>query len=99
MLLASSKWYVRPVLAISSAEAVRPCRIDPASGRRVFTAADGRQLDSRWVVPHHLWLCQMFDCHINVKICAPIHAVKYVYKYIYKGHDRVQAQLCRRGER
>ncbi|XP_042962393.1 uncharacterized protein LOC122296655 [Carya illinoinensis] len=35
----------------------------------------------------------MFDCHINVEICSTIKAVKYLYKYIYKGHDRVAFNL------
>jgi hypothetical protein len=28
------------------------------------------------------------QCHINVKACGSIKAVKYLFKYIYKGHDR-----------
>ncbi|PIA37121.1 hypothetical protein AQUCO_03100103v1, partial [Aquilegia coerulea] len=31
---------------------------------------------------------KMFDCHINVEICASVRTVKYIHKYIYKGHDR-----------
>ncbi|XP_074297161.1 uncharacterized protein LOC141627852 [Silene latifolia] len=27
--------------------------------------------------------------HLNVEVCATMHAVKYLYKYIYKGHDRI----------
>ncbi|MCO5594641.1 hypothetical protein L7F22_048674 [Adiantum nelumboides] len=30
----------------------------------------------------------MFNAHINVEVSSTIQAVKYVYKYIYKGHDR-----------
>jgi hypothetical protein len=30
----------------------------------------------------------MFNCHINVEIATSIQSVKYLYKYIYKGHDR-----------
>ena len=38
----------------------------------------------------YVWfLLVKFDCHINVEICYSIKAVKYLYKYIYKGHDRV----------
>ena len=53
----------------------------------------GVNLDNRWVVPHNLYLCKKFDCHINVEICSSIHAVKYLFKYIYKGHDRATVAL------
>ncbi|XP_010230087.1 uncharacterized protein LOC104581332 [Brachypodium distachyon] len=29
-----------------------------------------------------------YNCHINVEACSSIKAVKYLFKYIYKGHDR-----------
>ncbi|KAF5480113.1 hypothetical protein F2P56_000882, partial [Juglans regia] len=47
----------------------------------------GHNLDNRWVVPYNPYLLATFDCHINVEICSTITAVKYLYKYIYKGHD------------
>ncbi|XP_041007529.1 uncharacterized protein LOC121252111 [Juglans microcarpa x Juglans regia] len=53
----------------------------------------GKNLDNRWVVPHNLYLLAKFDCHLNVEICSTIKAVKYLYKYIYKGHDRVAFNL------
>jgi hypothetical protein len=28
-----------------------------------------------------------YQCHINVEACSSITAVKYLYKYVYKGHD------------
>ncbi|XP_021756039.1 uncharacterized protein LOC110721203 isoform X1 [Chenopodium quinoa] len=31
----------------------------------------------------------LFDCHLNVEVCSTIKAVKYLYKYVYKGHDRI----------
>ncbi|KAH8942819.1 hypothetical protein BDL97_13G015800 [Sphagnum fallax] len=31
------------------------------------------------------------SCHINVEVCSSITAVKYLYKYVYKGHDRALA--------
>ena len=49
----------------------------------------GKDLDNRWVVPYNAYLLAKFDCHINVEICSTIKAVKYLYKCIYKGHDRV----------
>ena len=29
----------------------------------------------------------MFQCHLNVEACSSIKSVKYIHKYIYKGHD------------
>src|SRR5437764_7768064 len=46
-------------------------------------------LDNRWIVPYNPYLCQKYDCHINVEICSSIRSVKYLYKYVYKGSDRV----------
>jgi len=47
----------------------------------------GQMLDNRWVVPYNPYLSAKFDCHINVEVCSSIKIVKYLYKYIYKGHD------------
>lgn len=40
------------------------------------------------VVPYVPYLLETFNCHINVEICSSIYAVKYLFKYIYKGADR-----------
>ncbi|XP_078433135.1 uncharacterized protein LOC144704557 isoform X1 [Wolffia australiana] len=50
-------------------------------------------IDNRWVVSYNMYLCKVFNCHINVEICSSIQSVKYLYKYVYKGHDRIQAKL------
>jgi hypothetical protein len=34
-----------------------------------------------------------YNCHINVEICSSIEAVKYIHKYIYKGHDRTTVEI------
>jgi hypothetical protein len=28
-----------------------------------------------------------YQCHINVEVCSSITAVKYLYKYVCKGHN------------
>ncbi len=41
------------------------------------------------VVPYNLYLLQKFCSHINIKVYASIQAIKYIYKYIYKGIDYI----------
>jgi hypothetical protein len=40
------------------------------------------------VVPYNLELTPKYDCHINIKVCIFVQAIRYIYKYIYKGHDK-----------
>ncbi|XP_062075974.1 uncharacterized protein LOC133780112 [Humulus lupulus] len=49
----------------------------------------GTTLDNRWVVPYNPFLLAKFDCHMNVEIYSTIKVVKYLYKYIDKGHDHM----------
>ncbi|KAJ9558517.1 hypothetical protein OSB04_013131 [Centaurea solstitialis] len=56
------------------------------NGMRVHVR--GSTLDNRWVVPYNPKLLMMFNCHINVEACSSITSVKYIFKYVYKGHDR-----------
>ena len=48
----------------------------------------GFPVDNRWVVPHNLYLAAKFGAHINVETCTSSSAIKYLFKYVYKGHDR-----------
>lgn len=34
-----------------------------------------------------------YNAHINVEICNSVLAIKYLYKYVYKGHDRATIAL------
>ncbi len=55
----------------------------------------GFVFDNRWVVPYNPYLTMQYQCHINVEVCSSITAVKYLYKYVYKGHA-VLWQWCSR---
>ena len=48
----------------------------------------GLNLDNRWVVPYNPYLTLKYNAHINVEICTTVMAVKYLYKYVYKVHDK-----------
>ncbi|KAI5438928.1 hypothetical protein KIW84_024596 [Lathyrus oleraceus] len=54
-----------------------------------------KSVDNRWVVPYNPWLLLKYDCHINVEICNSINSIKYLYKYVYKGPDRVAMEVHR----
>ena len=45
------------------------------------------------MVPYNPYLMLKYNCHINVEICSSVKSVKYLYKYVYKGHDRGQVQV------
>jgi hypothetical protein len=53
----------------------------------------GFTFDNRWVVPYNPYLSLFFNCHINVEVCTSVAAVKYLYKYVYKGHDCAQVDV------
>lgn len=67
------------------------------NGRRATVTRNNRQyvIDNRWIVPYNPYLIRRFGCHINVEICSSIIAVKYMYKYVYKGSDRIVVQQRR----
>ena len=50
-----------------------------------YVTRNNFKLDKRWVVPHNLYLCTKYNAHINVELCNSVTAVKYFYKYVYKG--------------
>ena len=56
-------------------------------------AAGKHQVDNKWVVPYNPYLLLKYNCHINVEVCASIKSVKYLFKYVYKGHDCANVQI------
>ncbi|XP_075099144.1 uncharacterized protein LOC142176012 [Nicotiana tabacum] len=49
----------------------------------------GEFQDNSWVVPYNPFLLCKYNYHMNVEFCSNIKIVKYIYKYICKGHDKI----------
>ena len=47
----------------------------------------------RWVVPYNPILSKKYGAHINVEACMSVKTVKYLFKYVYKGHDCANVKL------
>ncbi|KAL3655100.1 hypothetical protein CASFOL_000886 [Castilleja foliolosa] len=56
---------------------------------------NGIALDNRYVVPYNEDLCRRFNAHINVEHCGWNMMIKYLFKYISKGADRVRFCISR----
>ena len=56
------------------------------------------RFDNRWVVPYNPFLTRLLKIYINVEVCITIKTVKYIHKYIYKGHDKATLQIHKTDE-
>ncbi|KAJ3702052.1 hypothetical protein LUZ61_005757 [Rhynchospora tenuis] len=54
----------------------------------VTVEKNGVVLDNRHVVPHNIKMLLKYDAHVNVERCHSTSMVKYLFKYLSKGHDR-----------
>ncbi|KAL6739706.1 hypothetical protein Aduo_013131 [Ancylostoma duodenale] len=58
-----------------------------------FVMCRGVRLSNTSVVPYNPYLSRKYGCHINVEVCSSITSVKYLHKYVYKGHDRARIRI------
>lgn len=54
---------------------------------KVDTRRNQHILDNRFVVPYNPALALKFNSHVNIECSASLKSVKYLTKYITKGHD------------
>lgn len=61
------------------------------NGRTVVKG--GKEVDNRWVVPYNPYLTKKYQAHINLEACTSVRSVKYLFKYVYKGHDSASVEV------
>ena len=65
------------------------CRRDTGVYHEIY----GYAMDNRWVIPYSSFLLLKMQCHINVELTFNVHSIKYIHKYLYKGHNRTTMEL------
>ena len=58
-----------------------------------FIVKENIKLDNRYFVPYNRALCLKFCAHINIEICSQSMLIKFLFKYLAKGPDRIRAVL------
>ncbi|KAF5818603.1 putative helitron helicase-like domain-containing protein [Helianthus annuus] len=59
---------------------------------------NGVPLDNGYIVPYNSNLLMHFDAHINVEYCGWSMLIKYLFKYISKGADRIRFAITKEKE-
>ena len=55
-------------------------------------------LNNQWIVPYNALLLLRYQCHLNVEIVHSVSAVKYLYKYLHKGQDRIVVEASNKSK-
>ncbi|EYC45468.1 hypothetical protein Y032_0426g1244 [Ancylostoma ceylanicum] len=58
----------------------------------------GENFDNRHIVLYNRYFLLLLNAPINLEICGYVQAVKYLYKYAYKGPDRASLRLLQHND-
>ena len=61
------------------------------NGQTIFK--NGVIIDNRYIVPYNPKLLRKYQAHINIEWCNQNTSIKYLFKYVNKGYDRVTAVI------
>jgi len=66
------------------------------NGQTISKRVNGEYVDvtNQFIVPYNPFLLLYFRAHINVEICSSVRSIKYVHKYVYKGHDCCNMEMA-----
>ena len=62
-------------------------------GEKAKRNGKGFEFNNSWVVPYNPFLLLKYNCHINVESCNSLKAIKYLFKYLFKGSDRARVKF------
>jgi hypothetical protein len=63
------------------------------TGGGTMGGQQGLVADNSFMVPYNRQLLLKYRAHINVEACATAKSVKYLFKYVYKGHDCANMEM------
>ncbi|KAJ8909484.1 hypothetical protein NQ315_007932 [Exocentrus adspersus] len=75
----------------------RPKYKRPNDGR-VIRLGDGKIVRNTRIVPYNPYALAKYHTHINFEVVGSVESLKYLYKYVTKGHDCITIRQDEEGE-